>query len=56
MKKRYLDWLMERRIRQTIKIFRKVDKLIVVMNMPWKRKQIWRDFAGIISFLNRVKV
>jgi len=60
MKKRYLDWLMKRRIKQTIKILRRVDKLMVAMNMPhWKRKQIWRDFIKsqtgrnvIINFLN----
>jgi len=39
------NWLLKRRIKQTLKMLEKIDRAMISLKLPrWKRRQIWRDF------------
>ena len=41
----FKKWVLNWRIRQTLRLLERIDKAMVDLKMPrWKRRQIWRDF------------
>ena len=59
----FKNWLLKRRIKQSVKLLAKIDQTMSALKMPrWKRKQMWRDFIksesqreNVIKILNGAK-
>ena len=59
----FKNWLLKKRIKQTVKLLARIDQMMIALKMPrWKRKQMWRDFIksesqreNVINLLNGAK-